>query len=118
MKAVLLDWATMGPDLDITTMRALLPDLEVYDDTEDDEVAERIAGAEIVLGNKVMISEELFVGAPDMRFIGLTATGTDNIDLEAATDVRTVARHNVSVANQVLGATARAVDRQVECWQA
>ncbi|MEL7184969.1 MAG: D-2-hydroxyacid dehydrogenase [Pseudomonadota bacterium] len=93
MKAVLLDWATMGPDLDITELYRLLPDLELYDDTEDDQIAARIAGAEIVLGNKVMISETLFSGAPAMRFIGLTATGTDNIDLDSAK------RHGVAVAN-------------------
>lgn len=93
MKAVLLDWATMGPDLDVTELRALLPDLEVYDDTDDDQVADRIAGAEIVLGNKVLISESLFANAPEMRFIGLTATGTDNIDLVAAK------KYSVAVAN-------------------
>ena len=84
MKAVLLDWATMGPDLDITTLKALLPELEIFDDTDDDQLAERIAGAEIVLGNKVLLSESLFESAPEMRLIGLTATGTDNVDLEAA----------------------------------
>jgi glycerate dehydrogenase len=93
MKAVMLDWATMGPDLDVSRMRALLPELEIYDETSDDEIAERIAGAAIVLGNKVMISESLFAGAPEMRFIGLTATGTDNIDLEAAK------KYGVAVAN-------------------
>jgi glycerate dehydrogenase len=84
MKAVLLDWATMGPDLDITELKALLPELEIFDDTDDDQIAERIAGAEIVLGNKVLLSESLFEIAPEMRLIGLTATGTDNVDLEAA----------------------------------
>jgi glycerate dehydrogenase len=84
MKAVLLDWATMGPDLDITALKALLPELEIFDDTDDDQMAERIAGAEIVLGNKVLLSESLFESAPEMRLIGLTATGTDNVDLEAA----------------------------------
>lgn len=93
MKAVLLDWATMGPDLDVSELRRLLPELEIYDDTDDDQIAERIAGAEIVLGNKVLISESLFAGAPDMRFIGLTATGTDNVDLDAAR------RYGVAVAN-------------------
>jgi glycerate dehydrogenase len=93
MKAVMLDWATMGPDLDVSEMRALLPGLEIYDETSDDELAARIDGAAIVLGNKVLISESLFEGAPEMRFIGLTATGTDNIDLEAAK------RHGVAVAN-------------------
>jgi glycerate dehydrogenase len=84
MKAVLLDWATMGPDLDITALKTLLPELEIFDDTDDDQMAERIAGAEIVLGNKVLLSESLFESAPEMRLIGLTATGTDNVDLEAA----------------------------------
>lgn len=93
MKAVLLDWATMGPDLDISELQRLLPELEIYDDTDDEQVAERIAGAEIVLGNKVLISDALFAGAPDMRFVGLTATGTDNVDLRAAK------KYGVAVAN-------------------
>ena len=93
MKAVMLDWATMGPDLDTSELRALLPELEFFDTTDDDEIAERIAGAEIVLGNKAMISASLFANAPEMRFIGLTATGTDVIDLEAAK------KHGVAVTN-------------------
>ncbi len=93
MKAVFLDWATMGPDLDSSAMHTLLPELEVYDESTPDEVAERISDAVIVLGNKVMIAESLFAGAPEMRFIGLTATGTDNVNLEAAR------KHGVAVAN-------------------
>ena len=93
MKAVLLDWATMGPGLDLSALHTLLPGLEVYEETEGDQIAERIAGAEIVIGNKVLIGETLFSGAPEMRFIGLTATGTDNIDLVAAR------KHGVAVAN-------------------
>jgi glycerate dehydrogenase len=108
MKAVLLDWATMGPDLDITELQALLPDLEIYDDTDHDQMAERIAAAEIVLGNKVILSESLFDSAPNMRFIGLTATGTDNVDLVAA-KARGIAVSNIrayctqSVAEHVFG---------------
>jgi glycerate dehydrogenase len=108
MKAVLLDWATMGPDLDISELQALLPELEIYDDTDDDQMAERIAGAEIVLGNKVLLSESLFDSAPGMRLIGLTATGTDNVDLVAAKE-RGIAVCNIrayctqSVAEHVFG---------------
>ena len=109
MKAVLLDWATMGPDLDTSELRALLPELEIFDETSDEEIAERIAGAEIVLGNKVMISETLFAGAPDMRFIGLTATGTDNIDLEAAK------KHGVAVANIRAYCTQSVVEHVFGC---
>jgi glycerate dehydrogenase len=109
MKAVMLDWATMGPDLDISEMKALLPELEIFDETADDEIAGRIAGAEIVLGNKVMISESLFAGAPEMRFIGLTATGTDNIDLDAAR------QHGVAVANIRAYCTASVAEHVFGC---
>jgi len=109
MKAVLLDWATMGPDLDISELRALLPELEIYEETSKGEMAERIAGATIVLGNKVMISELLFAGAPEMRFIGLTATGTDNIDLDAAR------RHGVAVANIRAYCTRSVVEHVFGC---
>ncbi|MCH7830823.1 MAG: D-2-hydroxyacid dehydrogenase [Proteobacteria bacterium] len=84
MKAVFLDFATMGPDLDISAIRTLLPELEVFDMTEDDQLAERIRGAAFVLANKIRLTDELLHDNPELRFIGLTATGTDNVDLPAA----------------------------------
>ena len=105
----MLDWATMGPDLDISELRALLPDLELYDESTNEEIAERIADAEIVLGNKAVISESLFEGAPRMRFIGLTATGTDVINLEAAK------KHGVAVANIRAYCTGSVVEHVFGC---
>ena len=93
MKAVFLDWATMGPDLDLDRLRGRLPELEVFDVTADHEVAARIEDAEFVLANKIRLTDELLVRCRELRFIGLTATGTDNVDLEAA------ARHGVAVCN-------------------
>ncbi len=93
MKAVFLDWATMGPNLDISEMRAALPELEVFEATEPEQVAERIADATYVLANKMRLTDELLDNCPNLRFIGLTATGTDNIDVEAAK------RHGVAVCN-------------------
>lgn len=84
MKAVFLDFATMGPNLDISAIRALLPELEVFAMTPSEQVAERIRGAEFVLANKIRLTDELLHDNPELRFIGLTATGTDNIDLHAA----------------------------------
>ena len=46
MQAVFLDYATMGPDLDLQPLRALFPELKVYDGTTNDEVAARISGVE------------------------------------------------------------------------
>ncbi len=93
MNAVFLDWATMGPDLDISRMRSLLPELEIYDVTEPGEVAERIRDATYVLANKIRLTDELLQNCPNLRFIGLTATGTDNVDLDAAR------RHGIAVCN-------------------
>lgn len=109
MKAVLLDWSTMGPDLDLGEMRRLLPDLEVFDETPDDKIAERIRDAEIVLGNKVILSEALFAGAPKLRFIGLTATGTDNVDVAAAQ------RRGIAVSNIRAYCTQSVVEHVFGC---
>lgn len=93
MKAVFLDYATMGPDLDMSAMHALLPELQVYAVTEHEQLVERIDGAEFILTNKLHLTNELLQQNPEMRFIGLTATGTDNVDLDAAE------RHGVAVCN-------------------
>jgi glycerate dehydrogenase len=84
MKAVFLDFATLGPGLDVSALRAQFTDLTVFDVTDAGEVAERIRNAEFVLINKVRLTGEILKTAPNLKFIGLTATGTDNVDLELA----------------------------------
>lgn len=94
MKAVFLDFATVGSDeLDIAPLQALTPDLQVFDNTPPADVAARIAGCDFVFLNKVRMSREIIAASPALRFIGLTATGVDNVDLHAARD------HGVAVCN-------------------
>jgi len=94
MKAVFLDFATVGSDeLDVSTLQEITPDLRVFDNTPADRVAERIAGCEFVYLNKVRMTREIIEGADALRFIGLTATGVDNVDLDAAK------AHDVAVCN-------------------
>jgi len=109
MKAVLLDWDTMGPGLDISEMRRLLPDLEMYGDTLPEQTIERIGDAAIVLGNKVGLTRPVFESCSSMRFIGLTATGTDNVDLDAAR------QHGVAVANIRAYCTQSVVEHVFGC---
>lgn len=109
MKAVLLDWDTMGPDLDIGEMRALLPSLEIYGDTGPEQTIGRIGNAGIVLGNKVGLTEMVFAACPSIRFIGLTATGIDNVDIEAAR------RHGIAVANIRAYCTQSVVEHVFAC---
>ena len=84
MKAVFLDYATMGPDLDPSPISDLLPDLTLFDVTPEELTAERIRDAEFVFTNKIRFDDETLSNARSLRFIGLTATGTDNVDLSKA----------------------------------
>jgi glycerate dehydrogenase len=85
MKAVFLDFATLGPaDLDTSELNAHLPDLSIYEHTSDAELIHRIAAAEILLVNKISLSATALAAAPKLKLICLAATGSDNIDLKAA----------------------------------
>ncbi|WP_405235538.1 D-2-hydroxyacid dehydrogenase [Lentisalinibacter orientalis] len=84
--AVFLDLDTMGAgDLDLAPLAdAVGGSLEVHGATEPDEVARRIADARLVFLNKVKLGRAEIESAGRLGFVGLTATGVDNIDLEAA----------------------------------
>jgi glycerate dehydrogenase len=93
MKAVFLDFGTMGAGLDLGELESLVDELVVYDQSPHDTVAGRIAGADIVFTNKIRLTRELLDAAPELKFIALTATGTDNIDTACAQE------HGIAVAN-------------------
>ncbi|MDH3439366.1 MAG: D-2-hydroxyacid dehydrogenase [Gammaproteobacteria bacterium] len=85
MKAAFLDFATVGSDeLDDSPLRNLTDEFEVYDNTPADQILSRINGVEFVYVNKIGMTREIIEGAPSLKFIGLVATGVDNVDLEAA----------------------------------
>lgn len=83
MKAVFLDADTLGSDVDLGPMQAAA-DLTLHGTSAPEQVAERIADAEAVVTNKVVLRDEHFAAAPDLRVVVVTATGVNNIDLEAA----------------------------------
>lgn len=60
--------------------------LTVYPRTEPDDVVERCAGADAVFTNKVVIDAGTIASLPALRFIGVLATGYNNVDVEAARD--------------------------------
>jgi glycerate dehydrogenase len=93
MKAVFLDFATMGGGLDLAPLRAITPDLTIFDVSTPEQVAERIRDASIVFTNKINLSARLLQQASQLKFIGLTATGTDNVDLDSAS------KHGIAVCN-------------------
>ncbi len=87
MRSVFLDTDTLGPDdIDLAPLTDLLPELELFPSTQDGQIAERVAQAEIILVNKVRLSAATIRSAENLRLICLAATGTDNVDLDAAAE--------------------------------
>ena len=91
MKIVILDALTYGD----TALDAFndLGDVSVYATTSPEETFERVRDAEVIVTNKVVISDAVMQAAPHLRLICVAATGTNNIDHEAA------ARRNITVKN-------------------
>ena len=86
MHAVFLDYKTVDAnDLDLGSIKKLLPEMVVHPFSNEAEVLERIEGAEVAIANKVVFDAEVFARASKLKLICVTATGTNNIDLEAAT---------------------------------
>lgn len=86
MRAVFLDAATLGDDVDLEPIRAVVDELVLHDRTSPDQVRDRIAGFDTVLTNKVVLGAPEFAASPDLRRIAVVATGLNNIDLDAARD--------------------------------
>ncbi len=61
--------------------------------TPNEQAAEAIGDADAVICNRVVISEEVFSRCPNLKYVGLFATGYNNVDLEAAK------RHGAAVCN-------------------
>jgi len=58
--------------------------LSSYGTTEAHETLERIRGADIVITNKVVISAQAFAENSQLKLVAVTATGVNNVDVEAA----------------------------------
>ncbi|AKJ96452.1 glycerate dehydrogenase [Thioalkalivibrio versutus] len=84
-RGVFLDLATVDrDDLDLTELRASLPVWSFHEHTEPDQRLGRIGDAEVIVTNKVELNAEVLTAAPRLRLVCAAATGTNNIDVEAA----------------------------------
>lgn len=108
MNGVFLDSDSLDRgDLDLDRLEAAA-DWTFHGHTPPGAVAERIRGAEVVISNKVPLDADTIAGTDRLRLIAIAATGTNNVDLEAAR-ARGVAVANVtgyatpSVTQHVLG---------------
>lgn len=91
MNIVLLDTLTYG-DSSLNGFDAL-GSVSAYATTTADEIVQRVAQADVIVTNKVVISDAIMQAAPNLKLICVAATGTNNIDHDAA------ARRGISVKN-------------------
>lgn len=84
MKIIVLDGYGLNPgDLSWSGMEAL-GELTVYDRTSPSELLERSAGAEVLITNKTLITAEDMSALPQLKYIGVLATGYNVVDIDAA----------------------------------
>lgn len=87
MRGVFLDLDSVQPtDLALDTLKNCLDQWQLYPATDENQISQHIAGAQVVVTNKVPLVREHMMCAPDLKLICVAATGTNNIDLEAAKD--------------------------------
>lgn len=92
MRIVFLEAGNLGEDMHLERFFEL-GETRVYSQTPDELIAERIADADAVIVNKLPMNEETLKNAKFLKYIGITATGTNNIDFDY------VAKRGITVAN-------------------
>ncbi|MBR6222875.1 MAG: D-2-hydroxyacid dehydrogenase [Lachnospiraceae bacterium] len=93
MKAVYLEEGAVNRgDLSLSPITSLI-ETKVYENTTEDDKYEHIGDAEVVFSNKIIFDEETFSKCPNLKYVGVCATGYNVIDVEAAK------RHGVTVTN-------------------
>lgn len=84
MKIIVLDGYTLNPgDISWEGLQQL-GDTTVYERTPSDKIIERIGTAEIIYTNKTPITRSIIDACPNLKFIGVLATGYNVVDVEAA----------------------------------
>ncbi len=81
MKMVFLDIKTIEDGVSLDKLKSL-GELKVYPRTEYKDVIERIGDAEVIFLSKVKIDKKVLDSCKNLKFIGVAATGFNNVDLE------------------------------------
>lgn len=92
MNIVILDKGSLGEDTPLKEL-SQFGNVTFYDSTPKELISDRIRSADIVIVNKVKLTDEIFSAAKSLRLVCVFATGYDNIDVAAAK------RHSIAVCN-------------------
>lgn len=71
-------------DLDFSVLERLLPNLESWGGTPSTLTRDRVRGARVVITNKVVLDADILSSCPSIELVVIAATGTNNVDLDAA----------------------------------
>jgi len=93
MNIVVLDGYTLNPGELSWAALEKLGSCTIYPRCKDEEIIERSQNAEIIITNKAAFPAEITEKLPRLKYIGVTATGYNIVDIEAAN------RHNIIVTN-------------------
>jgi glycerate dehydrogenase len=83
LNIVFLDASTIGEVESISKIEQL-GNYTSYELTKPEERIERITGNQVVITNKVVLDKEIMDACPELKLICISATGTNNVDLEYA----------------------------------
>lgn len=104
MRIVFLDQGTLGK-MPANEKLAALGKYVTYEFTPSAEVVERSKGADVIITNKKQMSREVMSSLPDLKLICISATGMNNVDLQAAAElgitVKNVAGYSTASVTQV-----------------
>ncbi len=124
LNGVFLDLETVDrTDLDLSNLKQALPRWQFYNATARDETAKHIQNAAIVISNKVILDRDCLSQTKQLRLICIAATGTNNVDLQAARDLgisvtNVVGYGTPSVVQHVFGLMLALTTRLVDYQQA
>ena len=86
MKIVILDGHAANPGDVSWDEFASLGDLEVFPRTSGEQMGSRLQGAAIAITNKAVLNRNTLLALPGLRYIGVSATGYNNVDIQAASE--------------------------------
>jgi len=87
MQGVFLDTDTLNPDeMDFSALEALMP-WTFHPLTRPQDRLARLDGAQVVITNKVVLDAATLRACPSLKLICICATGTNNVDLDAAREL-------------------------------
>jgi len=88
MRGVFLDVESLDQDdIDFTELRNTLPNWDFHAQTSATDTIARISQANIVISNKVLLDRTILQAAPELKLVCIAATGTNNVDLDAAAEL-------------------------------